>query len=198
MGEPISAADALIQQVVSEAEMLTLASAGLLFVRPLTILRQLANGRESLLRLLGEEVTSMQPRCEPGHLPTTSYPDVADRRAFARRFHQDFATVPRPQRFPRIAWNPPTRLVVQMLQLDRCVWCRNRLGSSAWHMEHRRSHEAGGDNSLANIQAMCIPCHLLKDRLCKSGSEIEIGQAAGPMGYDAMGTEGAFPRVFAL
>ena len=44
MGEPISAADALIQQVVSEAEMLTLASAGLLFVWPLMILKQLADG----------------------------------------------------------------------------------------------------------------------------------------------------------
>ena len=162
-----------------------------------TILKQLADGRESLLGLLGEDAASMEPRCEPGHLPTTSYPDVADRRAFAERFQQDFAPVPPEQRTRRIAWNPPTRLVVQMLQLDRCVWCRNRLGSSAWHMEHRRAHEAGGDNSLANIQAMCIPCHLLKDRLSASGSQIEIAQVAGPMGYDG-GMAGAFPRVVAL
>lgn len=35
----------------------------------------------------------------------------------------------------------------------------NKSLSSGWHAHHRTAVSSGGDDTLGNCQAMCIPCH---------------------------------------
>ena len=37
--------------------------------------------------------------------------------------------------------------------------CNAPLTSGNWHAHHRTAEDAGGDDSLGNCEALCIPCH---------------------------------------
>jgi 5-methylcytosine-specific restriction protein A len=37
--------------------------------------------------------------------------------------------------------------------------CTTRLTSGRWHAHHRTAVASGGDDTLSNCEALCIPCH---------------------------------------
>lgn len=37
--------------------------------------------------------------------------------------------------------------------------CQNPLEAHKWHAHHKTAVASGGDDTLANCEALCIPCH---------------------------------------
>ena len=88
--------------------------------------------------------------------------------------------------------------MVQLLGLDRCFGCRNRIGARSFHMEHTVPVFAGGGNTWTEVHAVCAGCHNLKDDVDGSrrlGDEAEIARLARLLGYTAVSEEG-LPVLF--
>ena len=39
------------------------------------------------------------------------------------------------------------------------VRCQTKLTEGRWHAHHKTAVSSGGDDSLSNCEALCIPCH---------------------------------------
>src|SRR6266571_6485832 len=43
--------------------------------------------------------------------------------------------------------------------VQRTLRCTTRLTPGGWHAHHKTAVASGGDDSLSNCEALCIPCH---------------------------------------
>jgi 5-methylcytosine-specific restriction endonuclease McrA len=39
------------------------------------------------------------------------------------------------------------------------VYCGAKLTAGRWHAHHKTAVSSGGDDTLSNCEALCIPCH---------------------------------------
>ena len=72
----------------------------------------------------------------------------------------DFGGSPKPKRTSLKDWRP----ILHQAQGEKCMYCGVKLRKGDGHVDHKKPHATGGQETPKNMQLLCGPCNTTKGR----------------------------------